>query len=146
VNYILPAWPKEWDAQFLLAAILLTAVFTPKPVDAADYKPFTGEKTTWHEGFDRYDFIMDDATGTITPITAPPSEVRSFGIDASIKDGQRHCVVIFPKKAAPGNPWSWRACYWDHQPKTEVELLRRGFHVAFAAPDPGRQGKAWDLW
>ena len=27
-----------------------------------------------------------------------------------------------------------------------VELLRRGFHIAFVAPDPGRQGKAWDVW
>ena len=64
----------------------------------------------------------------------------------SIKDGKRRCVVVVPKKAAPGNPWSWRACYWNHEPQTEVELLRRGFHIAFVAPDPGRQGKAWDLW
>jgi len=43
-------------------------------------------------------------------------------------------VVIVPKEAAPGNPWSWRGCYWDHQPQTEVELLHRGFHIAFVAP------------
>ena len=110
------------------------------------YVPFEGEKTTWHEGFDRYDFIMDDATGAITPMTAPASEVTSFGIDVSIKDGKRRGVVVVPKKAAPGNPWSWQACYWNHQPQTEVELLRRGFHIAFVAPDPGGQGKAWDLW
>jgi pimeloyl-ACP methyl ester carboxylesterase len=109
------------------------------------YLPFDGNKTTWH-GFDRYDFIMDDATGAITPMTAPASEVTSFGIDVSLKDGKRRCVVVVPRKAAPSNPWSWRACYWDHQPQIEVELLRRGFHIAFVAPDPGRQGKAWDLW
>jgi hypothetical protein len=114
---------------------------------AADpYVPFAGEKTTWHEGFDRYDFIMDDATGAITPMTAPASEVTSFGIDVSIKGGKRRCVVVVPKKAAPGNPWSWQGCYWNHQPQTEVELLRRGFHIAFVAPDPVGQGKAWDLW
>jgi pimeloyl-ACP methyl ester carboxylesterase len=89
---------------------------------------------------------MDDATGTITPMTAPASEVTSFGIDVSIKNGKRRCVVVVPKKAAPGNPWSWRGCYWDHQPQTEVELLRRGFHIAYVAPDPGKQGKPWDLW
>jgi hypothetical protein len=110
------------------------------------YVPFQGEKTTWHEGFDRYDFIMDDATGVITPMTAPASEVTSFGIDVSLKDGKRRCVVVVPKKAAVGNPWSWRGCYWDHQPQTEVELLGRGFHIAYVAPDPGRQGKAWDVW
>jgi pimeloyl-ACP methyl ester carboxylesterase len=135
------------NASLGLAAILLAAaIFTPKPANASEYEPFTGEKTTWHEGFDRYDFIMDDATGVITPMTAPASEVTSFGIDVSIKGGKRRCVVIVPKKAAPGNPWSWRACYWNHQPQTEVELLRRGFHVAFVAPAPGGQGNAWDLW
>ena len=45
--------------------------------------------------------------------------------------------------------------YWNHQPQTEVELLRRGFHIAFVAPgpnapnqlpDPVRQRKTWDVW
>ncbi|MGA2115505.1 MAG: alpha/beta hydrolase, partial [Bryobacteraceae bacterium] len=26
------------------------------------------------------------------------------------------------------------------------ELLHRGFHIAYVAPDSGRQGKAWDRW
>jgi hypothetical protein len=114
---------------------------------AADrYTPFEGEKTTWHEGFDRYDFMMDDATGAITPIKASEKDVAGFSVDIAPKDGKRHCVVVVPKKAAPGLPWSWRGCYWDHEPQTEVELLKRGFHVAFVAPDSGRQGKAWDRW
>jgi pimeloyl-ACP methyl ester carboxylesterase len=128
---------------FFAAAI----VWTSSNATAADvYVPFEGEKTAWHAGFDRYDFIMDDATGAITPMTAPASEVTSFGIDESVKGGKRRCVVVVPKKAAPGNPWSWRGCYWNHQPQTEVELLRRGFHIVYVAPDPGRQGKAWDVW
>ena len=127
---------------FFVAAL----VWTSGNVRSADvYVPFDGEKTTWH-GYDRYDFIMDDATGAITPFTAPASEVTSFGVDVSIKDGKRRGIVVVPRKAASGNPWSWQACYWNHQPQTEVELLRRGFHIAFIAPDPGRQGKAWDLW
>ena len=135
------------NASLGLAAILLAAaVFTQNPANAAEYKPFTGEKTTWHEGFDRYDFIMDDATGAVTPMVAPANEVRGFSIDNSIKDGKRRCVVIVPKQPAAGNPWSWRGCYWDHQPQTEIELLKRGFHVAWVAPDGGRQGKAWDAW
>lgn len=24
-----------------------------------DYVPFEGEKSTWHDGFERFDFIMD---------------------------------------------------------------------------------------
>src|SRR6266849_10972530 len=65
---------------FFAAAI----VWTSSNATAAEvYVPFEGEKTTWHEGFDRYDFIMDDATGAITPMTAPATEVTSFGIDVS---------------------------------------------------------------
>ena len=48
---------------FFAAAI----VWASSNATAADgYVPFEGEKTTWYEGFDRYDFIMDDATGAIT--------------------------------------------------------------------------------
>ena len=132
----------ETGAKFCAAAIVWTSNATAADV----YVPFQGEKTNWHEGFDRYDFMMDDATGAITAMTAPASEVTSFGIDVSLKDGKRRCVVVVPKKEAPGNPWSWQGCYWNHQPQTEIELLRRGFHIAYVAPDPGRQGKAWDVW
>jgi len=107
--------------------------------------PFVGDKIDWH-GYDRYDFIMDDATGAITPIKALEKEATSFAVEARIIDGKRHAIVVVPKKAASGSPWSWQACYWNHQPQTEVELLRRGFHIAFVAPDPVGQGKAWDLW
>src|ERR1700722_4521217 len=79
--------------------------------------PFEGEKTAWH-GFDRYDFVMDDQTLAIMPFLAPASE------GSGVKDpeeGQRRCIVVVPKNAAPGHPWSWQGCYWDHQPQTEVE-------------------------
>ena len=83
-------------------AMLSTAaiVWSSSNATAADgYVPFAGgEKTTWHEGFDRYDFIMDDATGAITPMTAPASEVTSFGIDESAKGVKRRCVVVVPKE------------------------------------------------
>src|SRR5271156_829900 len=123
-------------------------VWTSGNAKAADgYVPFEGDKTTWHEGFDRYDFIMDDATGAIAPMTAPASEVTSFGIDVKITDGKRRCVVVVPKKAAAGNPWSWRGCYWNHQPQTEVELLRRGFHIAYISANATlKPDKTWDAW
>jgi len=122
-------------------------LLTSRAILAADgYVPFEGPKTAWHEGFDRYDFTMNDATGAITPMTAPASETTSFEADRTLKDGKRRCVVVVPRNAAPGYPWSWRGCYWNHQPQTEVELLKRGFHIAYVAPDPGRQGKAWDRW
>src|SRR6266404_6711566 len=99
---------------------------------AADLVPFTGEKSSWH-GFDRYDFLMDEQTFEVKPVSAK----------AKAENGQRPCIVVVPKTVAAGNPWSWQACYWDHEPQTEVELLRRGFHIAFITPDPGKQ---WDAW
>jgi CubicO group peptidase (beta-lactamase class C family) len=94
---------------------------------------FDGQKTAWH-GFDRYDFFMDEDTLAI----------KTAGGDAK---GQRRCIVVCPKTAAPGNPWSWRGCYWDHQPQTEIELLRRGFHIAYITADASlKPDKKWDAW
>ncbi len=111
----------------------------PSPKAAESPKAFSSEKTSWH-GFDRYDFLLDDEKLSIEPFKAAADEKN--GIKGEVK-GKRRCVVVVPKKAAEGNPWSWRGCYWDHEPQTEFELLKRGFHVAFAGCDPGKQ---WDAW
>jgi pimeloyl-ACP methyl ester carboxylesterase len=126
----------------LLVGILSAAVFEgPAIARAADgYVPFEGEKTAWHDGFDRYDFLMDEGSLEITPFHRPEGE--GFGVKAPDK-GKRRCLVVVPKRPAPGNPWSWRGEYWDHEPQSEVELLRRGFHVAFVTADPG---KLWEAW
>ena len=84
--------------------------------------------SAWHDGFARYDFVMDEQTPAINAFKSPEGE--KFGVKDPPK-GTRRCIVVVPKEAAPGNPWSWRGCYWDHQPQTEIELLKRGFHVAF---------------
>ncbi len=106
---------------------------TPTPA------PIAGEKTAWH-GFDRYDFLMDEDNLTLKPIKAADDE--HDGIKGEVK-GQRRCIVVVPKTPAPGKPWSWQGCYWNHEPQTEVELLRRGFHIGYVAGDPG---KHWDAW
>src|SRR5437016_14537697 len=59
--------------------------------------PFTGEKTSWH-GFDRYDFLMDEAKFTLQPIKAAADE--KDGIKGQVK-GQLRCVVVVPRPAAP---------------------------------------------
>src|SRR5437870_441945 len=106
---------------------------------------FDGGKSAWHDGFVRYDFLMDTNTLEITPFTRPANEGFAVGNPPA---GKKRCIVVVPNKPASGNPWSWQACYWDHQPQAEVELLRRGFHIAFITPDPGRQypSKQWDAW
>jgi len=105
--------------------------------------PFSGEKTSWH-GFDRYDFVMDETSLSIAPMKA--AEDEKDGISHT-KASERRCVVVVPKVAASGNPWSWRGCYWDHQPQAEVELLKRGFHIAYVESSATlRPGKPWDAW
>lgn len=128
-------------------AIIVGATFSAYPEAARAveaYTPFEGGKTAWHEGFDRYDYVMDEASLAITPFKAPEDE--KFGVKDPA-EGQRRCIVVVPKHAAPGNPWSWRGCYWDHQPQTEIELLRQGFHIAYiSANSTLKPGKEWDAW
>jgi pimeloyl-ACP methyl ester carboxylesterase len=111
--------------------------------EAPSSSSFVGEKSMWH-GFDRYDFVMDTSNLSLKPIKAPAAENSGVG---NPENGQRRCVVVVPKQAAPGKPWSWRGCYWDHQPQTEIELLKRGFHIAYISANATlKPGKEWDAW
>lgn len=114
-------------------------------MQAADpYVPFEGGKSAWHDGFERHDFLMNEETLALEPYQAPVAE--KFGVKEPAK-GFRRCLVIVPKQVAQGRPWSWRGCYWDHQPQAEIELLRRGFHVAYISSSATlRPGKEWDAW
>lgn len=124
-----------------LSAWLL--LFMPR-IANAQQSVFDGGRSAWHEGFDRYDYIMDEQTLVITPYKAPEGE--NYGVKEP-PPGKRRCIIVAPRKAAAGNPWSWRGCYWDHQPQSEVELLKRGFHIAYiSASATLRPGKEWDAW
>lgn len=121
-------------------ALLVVACFGGR-LDAADAEQtaFTGEKTAWH-GFDRYDFLMDQQTLAITPYKAAANEGNAVRGEVT---GKWRCVVVAPKAAAAGQPWSWQGYYFDHEPQTEVELLKRGFHIGYIFSDAG---KNWDAW
>jgi pimeloyl-ACP methyl ester carboxylesterase len=124
--------------------LLLVACFSITARAVAEDKPFDGAKSSWHDGFDRYDYLMDEGTLDIQPFERGADE--KFGIKDPPR-GKRRCVVIVPKKPAAGNPWSWRGCYWDHQPQTEVELLRRGFHVAYVSANATlKPDRTWEAW
>jgi pimeloyl-ACP methyl ester carboxylesterase len=129
---------------YLVNSILLTAlcllIGTGKTFAQA-VAPFEGEKTSWN-GFDRYDYLMDVATFAITPFQALPAEKTGMD-DKNTPKGNVRCIVIVPKTAAPGNPVTWRGYYWDHEPQSEVELLKRGFHVVYCNIDPGKEWEAW---
>jgi pimeloyl-ACP methyl ester carboxylesterase len=128
----------------ITAAVLFLLGIAAGPHALGQYTPFDGGKSQWHDGFERFDYVMDEQTLGIMPFTAPEGE--TFAVRDPAK-GQRRCVVVVPAKPAAGNPWSWRGCYWDHQPQTEVELLRRGFHIAYISANQNlRPGKEWDAW
>jgi hypothetical protein len=64
------------------------------------YLPFEGEKTTWHEGFERFDYVMEEDSFAITPFKRPEGEKFAVGNPAK---GQRRCIVVVPKKIATGS-------------------------------------------
>ncbi len=39
--------------------------------------------------------------------------------------------AVYPKQAAPGNPWVIRARFWGHQPQTDIALLEQGFFITY---------------
>jgi pimeloyl-ACP methyl ester carboxylesterase len=128
----------------LLYLVIFAATFFSDVTDTSAQEGsasmgFNGSRTDWH-GFDRYDFMMDEQTLDIEPCAPPAGE--GTGVQAP-PPGKRRCIVVVPKQPAPGNPWSWRGCYWDFAPQTEINLLNRGFYVTFVSPDPG---KPWDAW
>ncbi|MGA3170750.1 MAG: alpha/beta hydrolase [Chthoniobacteraceae bacterium] len=136
----MPSLPVNRLVRLFFAAFFFAALLNaPRTARGDDDASFNGPKTSWH-GFDRYDFTMDMKTFEIEPYTAPAAEGDGIQGDTP---GKFRCIVVAPRQAAPGNPWSWRGCYWDHQPQTEVELLRRGFYIAYITPDPGPH---WDAW
>jgi hypothetical protein len=67
---------------------------------------------------------MDENILAIKPIKAEDDE--KDGIRHQVQ-GQRRCIVVVPKVATPGKPWSWRGCYWDHHyPKEGTYITCRG--------------------
>src|SRR5436190_20872766 len=89
----------------ILLAMVLSSPFPGHA--AASYVPFAGEKSEWHDGFERHDYVMDEQTLALTPFQRPDGE--KFGVKDPAP-GQRRCIVVVPKQAAPGNPWSWQGC------------------------------------
>ena len=43
----------------------------------------------------------------------------------------RDSVIIVPKNPLPGNPWVWRAEFFDAFPQVDTALAEKGWHVAY---------------
>ncbi|MBI3882201.1 MAG: prolyl oligopeptidase family serine peptidase [Verrucomicrobia bacterium] len=84
---------------------------------AAD-APFPGKLTQW-QGHDRYDFDFNGKAAT----------------------------VVVPKQALPGKPWAWRGEFFGAFANADVELVKRGFHIAYLrVPDLFGAPEAQKLW
>jgi hypothetical protein len=119
-------------AAIVAASMLSTSIDTK----AADAPAAVGPaKATWRDGSDRYDFVMDGQTLAVQPSTAATGKAGA--------DGQIRCILVVPKRAAAGHPWSWRDLPRNHEPPAEAELLARGFHLAYITPGPQQQRDAW---
>jgi pimeloyl-ACP methyl ester carboxylesterase len=48
----------------------------------------------------------------------------------------RDVIVVEPEKPLPGRPWAWRGEFFGAFPNADVELVRRGWHLAYmSVPD-----------
>jgi hypothetical protein len=59
-------------------------------------------KTLW-KGYERHDFLY----------------------------GDRAAIVVLPKISATGNPWIWRAEFFDAFPPVDMALLKMGWHLVY---------------
>jgi pimeloyl-ACP methyl ester carboxylesterase len=50
---------------------------------------------------------------------------RDFDVDG------RACILIEPHAPAAGKPWIWRTEFFGVEPQADLELLARGFHLAY---------------
>jgi neutral ceramidase len=121
-----------------IAAIVFASMFSATTDAKAADAPAAIEsaKAAWQDGSARFDFVMDEQTLGIKPFTVATD-------DKAGSDGRVRCILVVPKKATAGNPWSWRDLHRNHQPPAETELLARGFHLAYITPGPLRQRDAW---
>lgn len=46
------------------------------------------------------------------------------------KLGSQDCFLVAPKTPAEGKPWVWRARFPGFHSEIDIELLKRGFHIA----------------
>ncbi len=122
-------------APFVFASMMSASIDTT--AKAGDPPPaLESSKAAWHDGSARYDFVMDEQTLAIKPITVATDD--KAGSDAPVR-----CILVVPKRAVSGKPWSWRDLYRHHRLPAETELLSRGFHLAYITPGPLRQRDAW---
>ena len=94
--------PTRSPLPMRILLVLLASLAPPMLGEAAEPPGFPGVQSDWN-GFQRYDF-----------------EVAGKPV-----------LVVAPRHAADGRPWVWHGEFFGHKPAPDIELLNRGFHVAY---------------
>jgi hypothetical protein len=87
---------------FLTNRILIADTAASNLGDLKLYPTVTGTLSSFY-GFNRYDFQAN----------------------------QKNCIIVTPKKPAPGNPWIWRAYFFDHKPYMDSILCSKGYYMGY---------------
>ena len=77
------------------------------------------------------------------------SEFYGFQKEEFVFKGEKDCAatVVIPRQAAEGQPWIWRARFFGHQPALDLELLDRGWHLAYVdVSDLFGNEEAFQIW
>lgn len=86
----------------MFKSMMMAAVVVAAGCSTRAAEPWPGEAKDWH-GFERHDFKVDG----------------------------RAAYVVAPKQAATGRPWYWRMRFPGVAINDDIELLKRGWHVAY---------------
>ncbi len=102
----------------MITRIAIVLVLCLSSIAFANSETSWGRQSSW-KGFQRFDFTVD---------TKP-------------------CYIVVPKQVAEGKPWVWRARFPNYHPEIDIELLKRGYHIAHMNTN-GMLGsdKALDYW
>jgi pimeloyl-ACP methyl ester carboxylesterase len=52
-------------------------------------------------------------------------------LDFPLPEDGSACKIVSPKAPESGNPWVWRARFWDHEPAFDLALLNHGYHLVY---------------
>ena len=101
---------------------------------------FDGVKSTWHDGFVRYDYVMDNETLAITPFTRPDREGFATAPRQRASAGASWSCQTIRRPAIPG---PGAAVIGITSPRPRWNCCTGVFALPSSRRPPGRQ---WDAW
>lgn len=72
----------------------------------------------------------NDLVRTLRLTDAKPFNFHGYQGFEFTNEGNQ-CFVVAPHIEAVGKPWVIRARFWGHEPQADIDLLEKGFHIAY---------------